>query len=137
MKLRMRLLVIGAAVIGLAYTYWKLAIPMHRVEARSELVMLGDLNGDGRWSHSDLSPMETALENPSSATDRVAFRLDINQNGLIDEEDVAVLRALVRAHGDPYAAHEAATASEAFPRPRELYRYVSEASPPADPEPRA
>jgi hypothetical protein len=121
-----RLLLAACALAAIGYTYWKLAIPVHRVEIRSELIMLGDLDGDRRWTSGDLRVLDAFLNNPFAAPDTVASRIDLNQNGLIDEEDLGILRALVASAGDPYAAEDAARAKgEPFPRPRELYRYVS------------
>ena len=126
MKSRYWLLVTASIVGVLSATYWKLAIPTHRVEIRSELVMLGDLNADNRWSSEDLALVEASIKDPGSLTDDLAWRLDMNQNGLIDTEDVAILRALVVASGDPYAAEKSVhREGKSFPRPRELYRYAS------------
>ena len=113
-----------AGALGLAY--WKLAIPTHRIEIRSELVMLGDLDGDRRWTARDLQAAEAAIADPFSLSDDRAWLLDMNQNGLIDAEDLIILRALVDASGDPYAAKQSAQSKmRPFPRPRELYRYAS------------
>ena len=121
-----RLLLALGLLGALGYAYWKFAIPIHRVEVRSELVMLGDLNGDRRWTADDLQTLEIFLQDPFATSDAVVWRLDLNQNGLIDTEDTRILQALVAAGGDPYAAQEAAQAhGQPFPRPRELYRYVS------------
>lgn len=119
-----RLLVGAAMVAAAAYGYWRLAVPRHRVSIRSELVMLGDLDGDRRWSEADLAALDAFLLDPFAAPDALAWALDLNQNQLLDEEDLRILRALVLAHGDPYAAESTAPAGT-FPRPRELYRYVS------------
>jgi hypothetical protein len=119
------LVVIGVGA-ALGFAYWKLAIPVHRVQTGSELIMLGDLDGDHRWIAQDLAALDAFIESPRSATDSVAQRLDINQNGLVDAEDVSILRALVASGGDPYAAEEHQRAAGIpFPRPRELYSYVS------------
>lgn len=108
------------------FAYWKYVIPTHRVTLHSELVMLGDLDGDRRWTSADLKVLDTILQNPSSASDRLMSQMDLNQNGMLDEEDIAILRALVGAGGDPYTAEEAARKrGESFPRPRELYRYFN------------
>jgi len=116
--------VLVLAVAGFAY--WKLAIPKHRIEVESELIMLGDLDGDGRWTGADTRLLDGYVEAPLSAPSPVAWRLDLNRSGLIDEEDRRILAALVASGGDPYAAEDAArTAGVPFPRPRELYRYVS------------
>lgn len=118
---------IAAITIGvLSAAYWKLAIPTHRVAIRSELVMLGDLDADHRWSTKDLALLGASIKNPDSLSDDLAWRLDMNQNGLIDSEDAAILQVLVDASGNPYAAEKSVRGKgAAFPRPRELYRYAS------------
>lgn len=116
-------LICGALALG-GYGYWKVAVPEHRADIRSELVTLGDLDGDRRWTAGDLGSLDSLMRQPFEAPAERARRLDLNRNGLVDEEDVAILRALVGAQGDPYAAEEAARAKGTpFPRPRELYRY--------------
>lgn len=126
MKKWNRLLLALCVVGAIGYTYWKFAIPIHRLEIRSELVMLGDLDGDRRWTASDLTALDVILKDPFAAPDGVGRRIDMNQNGLIDEEDLSILRALAASAGDPYAAEDTARSKgRPFPRPRELYRYVS------------
>jgi hypothetical protein len=121
-----RVLLVVAVLVALGYGYWKLAIPSHRVEIRSELIMLGDLDCDHRWTVSDLQKAEEFVKAPFTISDAVIWRLDMNRNGLIDPEDLEILRALVASSGDPYAAEEHARAQrKPFPRPRELYRYLS------------
>jgi hypothetical protein len=88
--------------------------------------MLGDLDGDHRWTAADLKILDAFLKDPFAFSDSVALQIDMNQNGLIDEEDIRLLRALVASGSNPYAAEEIARAkSEPLPRPRELYRYVT------------
>jgi hypothetical protein len=121
-----RLLLAICALGVLGFAYWKLAIPTHRVPVHSALIMLGDLDGDHRWTDGDLKTLDLFLKNPFAFPDAVALQIDMNQNGLIDEEDIRILRALVTSGSDPYAAEESARGKgEPFPRPRELYRYVS------------
>lgn len=116
------LLSLGLVLGGLAY--WKFAIPSHRIAIRSELIMLGDLDADQRWTARDEAAFDAFVASPSRVADTHAWLLDLNQNGLIDGEDGRLLRALVAADGDPYAAEERAGASgQRFPRPREFYRY--------------
>jgi len=113
-------------LVILCLAYWKFAIPTHRVETRSELMMLGDLDGDHKWTANDLKILDSFLKDPFAFPDSLALQLDMNQNGSIDEEDIRLLRALVASGSDPYAAEEIARAKgEPFPRPRELYRYVT------------
>lgn len=121
-----KLATLAVALAAAGYAYWKLAIPKHRVDVTSELVMLGDLDGDYRWTANDLKQLETGGAAPHAVGDRAAWKLDLNRNGLADQEDVRVLETLVAAGGDPYAAEEASRErGEQFPRPRELYRYVA------------
>lgn len=109
-------------VAGVAY--WKLAIPVHRIAIHSELIMLGDLDGDHHWTAKDEAAFDAFVSDPSKTADALVWQLDLNQNGLIDPEDGRLLRSLVAAGGDPYAAEEAAHARhERFPRPREFYHY--------------
>jgi hypothetical protein len=120
-----RLVLIVCILGAIGYAYWKLVIPTHRVEVSSELVMLGDLDDDHRWTKNDLTILDTFLQDPFSMPDSLTFHIDMNQNGLIDEEDLDILRSLVSAKGDPYAAEDAALAAgKPFPRPRECYRYI-------------
>ena len=120
------MLVLGLSLSLAAAAYWKFAIPSHRIVAHSELIMLGDLDRDHRWTAQDTAAVAAFLTDPSRASDAVAWRLDLNQNGLIDGEDLKLLQALVDAGGDPYAAEAAAQGrAGGFPRPRELYRYVT------------
>lgn len=116
------LLSLGLVLGGFAY--WKFAIPSHRIAIRSELIMLGDLDGDQQWTAGDEAAFDAFVVSPSRIADAHAWLLDLNQNGLIDVEDGQLLRALVAAGGDPYAAEErAAQSAQSFPRPREFYRY--------------
>ena len=126
MKTMVRSALLACLLGGLAFAYWKLAIPTHRVTVRSELVMLGDLDGDNRWSAEDARALASLVQDPSSAPAETAWRVDVNQNGLVDDEDLRLIRALVAYGGDPYGAEEAERGRGIpFPRPRELYRYVS------------
>lgn len=110
----------------LGYVYWKFAIPTHRIAVQSELIMLGDLDGDHRWTVGDIDCLNRFVRAPWSIPDESAWKLDLNQNGLIDPEDLSLLHALVAADGDPYVSEETARSQkEKFPRPREFYRYVS------------
>jgi len=114
---------IGIVLLGAAFLGYRKLIPVYRVDTNSELVMLGDLDGDHRWGPGDLSRLEAFLEDPFAFTDPFVRRIDLNQNGLVDAEDLILLRALA-AQPDPYLAEQASKEKGiAFPRPRELYRY--------------
>ena len=124
----LRIIITLTLVTIAGYAYWKYSIPMHRVENKSELVMLGDLNGDNRWTQADLDVLNDLTNNQFALSDALASRIDMNQNGLIDAEDIVFLQSLVASDGDPYSAEERARSrGESFPRPRELYRYISSA----------
>jgi hypothetical protein len=126
MKKWMRWLLSFCVLVILGVTYWKFVIPTHRVETHSEMIMLGDLDGDHRWTANDLKVLDSFLKDPFSYPDEIARLIDMNQNGMIDEEDIGLLRALVASNSDPYAAEENARAKgESFPRPREFYRYFT------------
>ena len=85
---RLRTTLLVAALAGAGWAYWNFAIPTHRVEVQSELVMLGDLDGDHRWASGDLVVLDTFLARPFGTNDTIAWRLDLNRNGLLDEEDL-------------------------------------------------
>jgi hypothetical protein len=120
-----KLTLFAAVLASAGYAYWRLAVPKHRVAVRSELVMLGDLDGDLRWTAADLGILEGWRADPYAADTRTTWKADLNRNGLVDAEDLRFLEALVAAGGDPYAAETAAEGSgQPFPRPREFHRFV-------------
>jgi len=126
MKTWKMLLIAAIAFCVVGIVYWKQAILTHRVEIRSELVMLGDLDADRLWTANDLKIFKDALLAPFVLSDDLAWRLDMNQNGFVEREDFNILFTLVTASGDPYVAEQLAhNKGMAFPRPRELYRYTS------------
>lgn len=100
-------------------------LPVYRVGARSELVMLGDCTGDQRWDRKDRERLQAWLPGFFQRSAKDGIKADLNQDGRLDAEDVEILNRLSAA-GDPYKAEaEALAANKTFPRPRELYRYVS------------
>ena len=114
---------IGILLLSAGFYGYRQLIPGYRLDIRSELVMLGDLNGDHRWSPEDVALLDAFLTDPFAFPDEFARRVDLNQNGQVDAEDLGILRALA-AQPNPYAIEQAARARGAdFPRPRELYRY--------------
>ncbi|MFA6030534.1 MAG: dockerin type I repeat-containing protein [Elusimicrobiota bacterium] len=116
------LLVAGA---GAAATYYTL--PVRRIGIRSELVMLGDLNGDHAWDSRDAVLLRRFLANPYARPRLEALKVDVNRNGFIDEEDVRILEKLY-ASGDPYKARQEADApGRPFPYPREFFLYLPSA----------
>ena len=113
-------------ILALGYAYWKYAIPAHRFSLKSELIMLGDFDDDNSWTLNDIEILNDFMETPFAFSDEVAIKADLNKNRLIDEEDIKILHSLVSAQGDPYEALRLAQISgNSFPRPRELYRFLS------------
>ena len=109
-------------VAASAIVYFEL--PVHKVHLRSELVMLGDLNNDHKWDKQDEAILRGLLQDPFSFSSIDAERADLNRNGLIDDEDAAMLTHLYH-YSDPYVAEKMAIGSgRAFPRPRELFKYL-------------
>lgn len=112
--------------LGLIFLFvWRWVLPLYRVGVRSQLVMLGDFNDDKRWDPQDLKLLQTLLVNPFQHSTRDCFKADLNSDGRLDAEDLTILEPLATA-GNPYRAEtNAVAAGQPFPRPRELYRYVS------------
>lgn len=101
------------------------SIPIERFDVRSELVMLGDLNDDRMWDASDDINLSGFLNSPFNHDSIVPFKIDINRNGLIDNEDISILTHLYQ-HSNPYVAESTPFGDMViFPRPRELFRYVT------------
>ena len=116
------LLLAVALILVFAYRW---VLPLYRVGVRSQLVMLGDFNSDRRWDQSDRELMQLLLANPFQYSAKDCLKADLNSDGRLDAEDAAILEQLVTS-GDPYEAEaKAIDSGKPFPRPRELYRYVS------------
>jgi len=112
-----------------AYGYRQL-IPIYRIDVHSELIQLGDLNHDRKWTGEDWNEARLVLEDPWKADPEKLWALDLNGNGAIDPEDLDILKQLIAASGDPYKAQEDAQQRHAaFPFPRELFRYVNDRQP--------
>ena len=116
------LLLSGAAFAAGVY----FTLPVNRVNMRSGLVMLGDLNSDNKWDGRDGELLAGLIADPFSASPETAYKADVNHDGLLDEEDISFLKALYTG-GDPYKVREEFTrAGKPFPYPREFFRYVPE-----------
>jgi len=116
------LLLAVALILVFAYRW---VLPLYRVGVRSQLVMLGDFNSNKRWDQQDRELMQSLLSNPFQHSARDCLKADLNSDGKLDAEDVAILEQLT-VTGDPYETEtKAVDAGKPFPRPRELYRYVS------------
>jgi hypothetical protein len=114
---------IGLLLVSVGFYYYRKLIPVYRADAKSQLIMLGDLDGDHQWGPDDSKILAAFLADPFAFPDDFARRVDLNQNGLIDAEDLSMLRTLM-AQPDPYAAEQdSRSRGIAFPRPRELYHY--------------
>jgi hypothetical protein len=119
-----RLVLLLALALILIFAY-RWVLPLYRVGVRSELVMLGDFNGDKQWTPADRELWQALLANPFLHSAKDHIKADLNHNDRLDAEDLILLDQL-GATGDPYAAEtNAFNAGQPFPRPRELYRYVS------------
>jgi len=119
---KIALIVIGAVLL---YYGYRETFPSHRVDQHSELVMLGDLDGDHRWTQGDRGRLQALLANPYAHGPLMCLKTDLNRNGRLDAEDLDILDRLIQ-HKNPYAAEAKAIEDKVvFPRPRELYRYVS------------
>ncbi len=113
-----------AVSVGLFFGYRKL-LPIYRVSYRSDLVMLGDFNGDNSWTAADRDPLQAILANPYAHMALDCLKVDVNGNGRMDPEDLEIFDRLALKQ-DPYAAEaHALEVGVPFPRPRELYRYIS------------
>ena len=77
MKIWKRLLLILCLAGALGAAYWKFAIPTHRIDIRSELVMLGDLDYDRRWTAADLAELDVMLAHPFEVPASIAWRNDM------------------------------------------------------------
>jgi len=95
--------------------------PLYRAGYRSRLVMLGDLDKDYACTKGDAQLLQDFLADPFAVEPRTAARVDANDDGRLDPEDIAILERLYTGRD----LYEIAAAEGAFPRPRELYRYVS------------
>ena len=100
-------------------------LPLYRVGSRSELVMLGDFNGNRRWDQKDREMLQSLLANPFQCRVKDCLKADLNNDGRLDAEDLMILEQL-SAIGNPYETEaKAVEAGKPFTRPRELYRHVS------------
>ena len=109
-------------LVGAAGLYFFL--PVKRVDVISELIMVGDLNGDRTWDWKDESSLAAVLEQPFQYDRSFLQTVDVNRNDAVDEEDLVILGRLYSA-SNPYTALELAHDDGVpFPRPRELFRYL-------------
>lgn len=108
--------------VGIAGIYFYL--PVTRVDVTSELIMLGDLNGDRAWGKEDEMRLAAVLESPFQYDRFLLQTIDVNRNDAVDQEDLEILDRLYSV-SDPYSALEHADDDGVpFPRPRELFKYL-------------
>ena len=114
--------IITLIVTATIFSYFYL--PVNRVGVSSKLVMFGDLNNDNKWDNQDALKLNTILTNPFATDNLTQLKIDINQNGLIDKEDIIFLGYLYK-FSNPYNAEIAAKkVGISLPRPRELFHYL-------------
>ena len=111
------LIAIGAVTL---YYY----LPVKRVDITSELIMLGDINGDREWNRLDESLLADILDLPFHNDSLSLQLIDVNRNDAVDLHDLMILGRLY-SESDPYTALEQAQGEGLpFPRPRELFKYL-------------
>ena len=116
------LILLALIVAGATAIYFYL--PVKRFDVTSELIMLGDLNGDRQWDQEDETHLAAVLDAPFQWDNLSLQKIDVNRNDAIDPEDLFILDLLYRFN-DPYAALDGARAEgHPFPRPRELFKYL-------------
>ncbi len=122
-----RLLKFATAAVVIAFVTGAILyfyLPVNRVGVTSELIMLGDLNGDNKWDGKDGTRLQAVLANPFIFDNLTLMRIDINRNELVDGEDLTFLQQ-VYEFSDPYEAEQRSrTDGLHYPKPRELFRYL-------------
>jgi len=119
--LRIAVGIAGLLALSAAFVYFTL--PINRINMHSRLVMLGDFNGDGNWNGTDARLLAEIIAKPFEFAPEVVYKADVNHNGMLDDEDVAVLSALYKS-GDPYKLKEKQEAAgHLYPYPRDFFRY--------------
>ncbi len=120
-KITVLIIIITATAAGIIFY----TIPVKRINISSSLTMLGDLNDDKKWDQQDKIILEKILKNPFSCDRLQSIKIDVNKNGYIDDEDIEILTHLY-ALKNPYIAQQKAIENKKpFPRPRELFKYIS------------
>lgn len=100
------------------------SLPTNKVGITSELVMLGDMNRDNVWNEKDEKILSEFISNPFYFSSIDSYKVDINKNGNIDNEDINFLKILYK-YSDPYLASANYNGrSNHYPKAREFFRYV-------------
>ncbi|MDT8287110.1 MAG: hypothetical protein RQ748_08390 [Elusimicrobiales bacterium] len=120
-----RVIVWGALAAALLISIVYFTLPVNRVDMRSRLVMLGDFDGDNRWTAADAAELDRIAADPFALPPGTAWLADADHDGALTPSDLALLRGIYAAEGDAYKARETALAAgRTFPYPREFFRYV-------------
>lgn len=124
MKIKTKIIVSFIVLIGIIVGFSYLNLPANKIGTTSELIMLGDLNNDKKWDEKDSVELNKVLKNPFLVENLMSFKIDVNNNQSIDEEDLNFLNRLYDIH-NPYEAEKSAKEqNEIFPRPREFFKYL-------------
>lgn len=110
-------------VIIAAFYFMYRHFPVNRISVHSELIMLGDLNGDNKWDVDDDKILGDYIKDPFAYSPEQMYKIDVNKNGAIDPEDIAFLKKLYQ-YKDPYTAQNESSSASLFPRAREFFRYL-------------
>ncbi len=121
LKITLASVVVAVVASILVYLY----LPINRIGITSELIMLGDLNGDNKWDNKDENKLSSILANPFAYDCLTQLKIDVNKNGLIDAEDLKFLKHMYK-FSNPYLAKQKADEQGMYyPTPREFFKYLS------------
>lgn len=123
MKKTYIIIVVTVFILSGIGIYIYLGFPTIRVPVTAELIMLGDLNEDNHWNKQDEEILIKFMHSPNDYPDRIAFKIDVNHNGLIDNEDINILFQLYKVENPYQAAESFNKGRESYPRARELFKY--------------
>jgi hypothetical protein len=123
MKKSYIIFIVAVFILSGVGIYIYLGFPTVRVPITAELIMLGDLNEDNRWNKQDEEILIKFVRSPHDYSNRIAFKVDVNHNGLIDNEDIIILHHLYKVENPYQAAESFDKGSDAYPRARELFKY--------------
>jgi hypothetical protein len=122
LSLKISLIVIVLLISAMSISYFYL--PVNRVGISSELIMLGDLNNDNQWDETDRKELSQMQASPFISSALTQLKVDIDKNGIIDDEDLLLLNHIYN-YPNPYVAEQKAEQNGLlFPRPRELFKYL-------------
>jgi len=120
--LKIILVIIAFSILTIITSY--IYLPINRVGITSELIMLGDLNNDNTWDDKDNHKLQESLANPFFSSSLSQLKIDINKNGLIDNEDLTFLKNIYKFTNPYIAEQKTNNKGSYFPKPRELFKYL-------------